>query len=230
MDTSTPITVAAFYTAGTLVSRCTGLFRDMMPDVRLVNIVDEGYIGQVIRDGRVTVASAKRLLHHYLAAEETGADFIFTTCSSIGDATEAARSFIRIPIVRIDEAMVRKAVGDWKRIAVLATLPTTLGPTMNYVETLAKRGGKEITMVNGLAAGAFEALSGGDLAGHNRIILETAAKLADRADGFLLAQASMAVIEGELVAATGKPVLASLLSGMEYLKSLVAAKLAGREA
>jgi Asp/Glu/hydantoin racemase len=195
----------------------------MMPEVRLVNIVDEGYIGQVIRDGRVTVASAKRLLYHYFAAEEAGADFIFTTCSSIGDATEAARSFVRIPIVRIDEAMALSAVGGWKRIAVLATLSTTLGPTMNYVEMLAKREGREIAMVNGLASGAFEALSGGDPAGHNRIIMETAAKVADRADVFLLAQASMAAMAEELASATGKPVLSSLLSGMERLRSIVMA-------
>ncbi len=224
MDQTGQITVAAFYTAPTLVSRCSELFRQMMPELRLVNIVDEGYIGQVIRDGCVTSASARRLLYHYWSAEEAGADYIFTTCSSIGDATEAARSFVKIPIVRIDEAMARQAVRNWTRIAVLATLPTTLGPTMRYVEMMAKRENRDVVMVNGLAEGAFQALIGGDAASHNRIILETAAKLADQADVFLLAQASMSVIEDELVAATGLPVLSSLLSGMEHLKAIVGSK------
>lgn len=224
MDISGQITVAAFYTAPTLVSRITAMFADMMPGVRLVNLVDEGYIGQVIRDGCVTAASARRLLHHYWSAEEAGADYIFTTCSSIGDATEAARSFVKIPIVRIDEAMALQAVGTYRRIAVLATLPTTLGPTMRFVDLLAHRENREVVMVNGLAEGAFQALLAGDQATHNRLILETAAKLADEADVFLLAQGSMASIEVQLIAATGKPVLSSLQSGMEYLKSIVMAR------
>jgi Hydantoin racemase len=215
------VTIAAFYTARTLVSSCSELIEKSLPRAKLVNIVDEGFIGTVIEDGCVSPASARRLLYHLMAAQDAGADFIFETCSSVGDAVESARPFLDVPIVRIDESMALAAVRGYSRIAVLATLPTTLGPTKRLIESRASREGRRVEVLEGLAAGAFQALQGGDRPRHDALILQAAESLASKADAFVLAQASMSAIEAELRQRTGKPILSSMDSGVAYLKSLV---------
>jgi len=46
----------------------------------------------------------------------------------------AARSIIPIPIVKIDDAMTQQAIEKYSRIGVLATLASTLGPTINLLK------------------------------------------------------------------------------------------------
>ena len=214
-------TVAAFYTAQALVGPCSETFADLLPDSRLINIVDDGFISDVISNNGMNSDLGRRLLRSFEAAEAAGADYIFSTCSSIGDYIESARQFIRIPIVRIDAAMAIKAVTQVSRVAVLATLATTLGPTVRLVQRHARRLERDVELIEGLAQGAFQALQGGDMETHNRLILETAKKLSDRAELFLLAQGSMAAMGKKLEEETGKPILTSLGSGLSYLKDVV---------
>lgn len=214
------ITIAAVYTARTLVADCSQRIAAAVPGAKIVNLVDDGLIGSVIEEGRVSPASARRLLRLILAAQDAGADLILETCSSVGDIAEAARPFVEAPILRIDEAMALEAVRLYSRIAVLSTLPTTLGPTKRLLESRASGAGRRVDVAEGLAEGAFQALQGGDRAKHDRLILGAAESLAPRVEAFVLAQASMATIGEELADRTGKPVLSSLDSGIALLKSM----------
>lgn len=214
-------TVAAFYTAQSLLAPCAKAFSELLPDVRLINVVDDGFISDVIRNGGMSVGLGRRLLHYFEGAEAAGADFIFSTCSSIGDFIEGARGFVGVPIVRIDGAMAAEAVSRAERVAVLATLSTTLGPTVRLVRRHSEQIDKRVDVVEGLADGAFAALQAGDTETHNRLILETAMRLKDRADLFLLAQGSMSPMEQPVAQGTGKPVLTSLRSGVRYLKDVI---------
>ena len=68
-----------------------------------------------------------------MQAVSDGADAVLNCCSSVGEVADAAQDIGRytgIPIVRIDEEMCREAARLGKRVGVLATLPTTLEPTM----------------------------------------------------------------------------------------------------
>lgn len=214
-------TVAAFYTAQSLVAACSRTFSELLPGSRLINIVDDSFISDVISNGGMNEALGRRLLCYFEAAQAARAEYIFSTCSSIGDFIESARRFIGIPIVRIDGAMAIDAVTAAERVAVLATLQTTLGPTVRLVRRHAERLGKEVAIVEGLAEGAFEALQAGDDATHDRLILEKALEVDEKADLYLLAQGSMSRMESPLREATGRPVLTSLRSGLAYLKEVV---------
>lgn len=220
-DMNGKITIAAVYTARTLVADCSDRIAKAIPGAKLVNLVDEGLIGTIIEEGCMSPSSARRLLHLVMAAQDSGADFILETCSSVGDAAESAQLFVDVPVLRIDEAMALEAVRLYSRVAVLSTLPTTLGPTKRLLESRAARAGKRLEVAEGLAEGAFQALQSGDRARHNKLILDAAKALASRAEAFVLAQASMAAIGPELTALTGKPVLSSLDSGIARLRSLV---------
>ncbi len=105
---------------------------------------------------------------------------------------------------------------------MIASLNTTLEPTVKLLEKKAAEAGVEVEIVNGLADGAFAAGQSGDKATHDRLIEEVAKQLADKVDVIVLAQGSMAAMEQKLVEMTGKIVLSSPLLGVlgvkEYLK------------
>ncbi len=156
------VRVAALYTADTLVPLVKNLFNEHLPSVDLVNIVDDSLIRDVIKEGYVPPAVTRRLFRYYDAAADTGASVIFNTCSSIGDIAEYAKSFNRIPIIKIDDAMAEEATQKGNTIGVLATLPTTLRPTIALLERTASKKSKSIRIVTGLAEGAFESLGVGE--------------------------------------------------------------------
>ncbi|MDG0789912.1 aspartate/glutamate racemase family protein [Cohnella ginsengisoli] len=214
-------TVVAVYTGQGLADPLKKVFQELLPDVRLVNIIDDSLIGDVVKAGQVPPGVARRLVQYYHNGEELGADVILNTCSSVGEVADDARKLIGVPIVKIDEAMAAKAAASYDRIAVLATLPSTLEPTMRLIEKEAAAAGRAVALVNGLAAGAFEALNGGSPEEHDRLILETAQRVAGNADAIVLAQGSMARMEKKLAEATGKPVLSSPRLGVEQVREVL---------
>ena len=210
-------TISAVYTAPAIVDDVTAAFEELYPEGRIINIIDGGLIKDIIKAGKVTDASARRLLNCYSSAVDAGVDLILNTCSSVGDIVEHAQCFISVPIIKIDAPMVRLAIEKGERIAVLATLPTTLSPTVRLVESEAAQRGRKIQVVEGLAEGAYEALVSGNRAEHNRILLETAKRVADESDVIVLAQGSMARMEDEIYEMTNKPVLSSIRSGLKAI-------------
>lgn len=212
-------TVFAVHTAFALIEPTKHLFAELLPDVRLINMADESLIQDVIQAGSVPPAVAKRLVSYYWAGIDAGADLIFNTCSSVGEIADLARPLLPVPIVKIDDAMTVEAVNSAESIGVLATVPTTLAPTIRLVQTKAAQMNKTVAVVDGLAEGAFQALMSGDAATHDRLILETGQRVAAEADMLILAQGSMARMENELAQATGKPVLSSPRRGVLAVKA-----------
>jgi Asp/Glu/hydantoin racemase len=212
-------TVAAFFTAQAIVEPIKQLFAETVPDCRLINIIEDAMIQDVIHEGYVTPAIARRLIRYYLAAQDTGADLIFNTCSSIGDVAIQARGLLNIPLVKIDDAMAGEAVRVGNRIGVLATLPTTLAPTVRLVKAKAEQAGRSISVVEGLAQGAYEALIAKQPEKHDEMVTTAAVEVAKQADVIVLAQGSMARMEEALAQRTGKPVLSSPRRGVLEVKA-----------
>jgi Asp/Glu/hydantoin racemase len=175
----------------------------------------------VVNSKQLTPAVTRRLLRYYETAAEMGADVILNTCSSVGDVVALGRQVVDIPIVRIDEAMAIAAVTQYRRIAVIATLPSTLQPTLRLLQDQALRLGRDVTLVDGLAEGAYDALVCGSAAQHDQLILDTALRLKTQVDAFVLAQGSMARMEHNLAEATGLPVLSSPRMGVEAVKQVL---------
>jgi aspartate/glutamate racemase len=215
------IKVAAIYTSKALLVPLQSMFDKLMPQAKLFNICDDSLIFEVISNDGITPAVTKRLINYYTAAEDAGADIIFNTCSSVSEISKIAARAVKIPVLNIDEAMVEKAVMNYETIGVLATLNSTLGPTCRLLEKQAQKFNKKVTIIEGLAQGAFSAISSGDNKGHDALILAAAEKLADKVDAFVLAQGSMARIEKHLNEITGKPIFSSMNSGLERLKEMV---------
>ena len=213
--------IAAIYTGVALVKPLSDLLKEALPGYEVMNMLDDSMIAEIIANGGMTKSVKRRLYSYYDIACSAGAELILNTCSSIGDAVYGAREFIPIPIVRIDEAMARLAVSQASRIAVLATLPTTLDPTIRLINLCAQEAGKKITTVSALASGAFAAITAGDAATHDRLIAEKAKLIIDECDIILLAQGSMARMEEPLRQLTGKTVLSSPRLGVEMVKRMM---------
>ncbi|OXS54727.1 Asp/Glu/hydantoin racemase [Cohnella sp. CIP 111063] len=217
-------TVAAVYTGQGLAEPLKQVFNEVLPGCRLVNLIDDSLIADVMRAGGVTPQVSGRLLGYYRSAADLGADVILNTCSSVGEVVERARGFVDVPIVKIDEAMALEAVSRYARIGVIATLPTTLAPTMALLRAQAEAAGRTLSLTEGLAAGAYDALVDGKPEEHDRRIAETAAELAASVDAIVLAQGSMARMEASLRERTGKPVLSSPRLGVLAVKRLLEAQ------
>lgn len=214
-------TVVAVHTAMPMVEPTKDLFEKHLPGIRLINIVDDSLIQDVIRHGGIPEAVKKRLYQYYYSAIDAGADIIFNTCSSVGDVAMKAKEELHIPIVKIDDSMAETAVKLSSSIGVLATLSTTLDPTVRLLQHFAWDTNKNINITEGLADGAFQAVISGDRESHDRLILEAAKKLADKVELFVLAQGSMARMQEQISSVTGRKVLSSPESGVLQVKEVL---------
>lgn len=210
-------TLALIHTSPVLVPAFNELAAKLLGATRVFHMVDESLIKNTIRTGHLEKSTMLRVVHHIEAAAQAGADAVLVTCSSIGPAVNAARPLFDLPVMRIDEPMARKAVESGKRIGVLATLRTTLEPT---VQLLRDTGAEEI--VSKLCEGAFEAVISGDTATHDRMVTAGLKELAAQVDVIVLAQASMARVIDQLPAEEKKvPILSSPALAMEHARAVV---------
>src|SRR3954468_18802684 len=98
-------TVYALHTGPVLVEVLKQLFPELLPEVRLVNIVDDGLLTDVRAAGGVSPMLKRRLVSYGLIAEASGADAILNCCSSVGEAADTLAGLVTIPVVKIDDRM-----------------------------------------------------------------------------------------------------------------------------
>ncbi|HEY8784727.1 MAG TPA: aspartate/glutamate racemase family protein [Mucilaginibacter sp.] len=215
-------TLGLIHTSATLIPVFQQLLQQYLPGVNAFNIVDDSLVKNIRERGGLTPAISKRVAGYVSSAEDSGADYILVTCSSIGAAVEKAAETANIPVLRVDQPMADLAVQTGKRIGVIATLQTTLEPTADLVKRRATLAGKEIELTSRLCEGAFEALMSGDAAKHDTLVASALRELSKEVDVILLAQASMARVVDTLNEADKIiPIIASPPTAIKYLASIV---------
>jgi Asp/Glu/hydantoin racemase len=163
------------------------------------------------------------VVDHILSAADSGAVAVLATCSSIGPAVEIASRLVDVPVLRIDEPMASAAIDSGRRIGVLATVASTLNPTVDLLRRCAQGREKDVEITPVLRDEAFTAMRSGDGARHDEIIGAALVDLAADVDVIVLAQASMARVVATLEpGALSVPVLSSPGSGMARLVSVLA--------
>ena len=192
------------------------IFKEIMPKVRRINIVDDSLLADVMASGKITQSVTRRMCTYVQAAEESGADAILSLCSSLGPTIDVARPLVNIPVIKIDDPMAEEAARSAKRIGVMATVLTTLGPTVDLIRSKASAMNKEIHIEPTLVEGAFQILMSGDRERHDRMVAEEAQKLASKVDVIVLAQASMTRLVPTLGQKTSLRILSSPRLAIEY--------------
>ncbi len=198
----------------------TDLITELLPQAEILHFVDSDVLATVVRENGISAQSEARMVHLAQAAEAAGADVIFSACSSLGPTLDAAQRAVGVPVVKIDEAMAREAA-TYDRIGVLATVPTTLGPTSDLIVARAADLGRTPSITQRLCPGAFDVLMAGDRDAHDAMVVEQARDLAPQVDLLVLAQASMQRLAGRLAEETGLTVLTSPRRGVADLAAVV---------
>lgn len=203
-------TLAVIHTSPTLTPLFGSLCAKHLPGVTVFHMVDESLIKDTIRSGHLRRVTMRRVLKLLESAQDAGADAALVTCSSIGEAVRIGQQLMDIPVIRVDEAMAEQAVKRGPRIGVMATLRTTLEPTLALLENKAAAAGLKVELVPSLCAGAFDAVLAGDTATHDAILSQALRKDMADVDVIVLAQASMArVVDAMPPGALRAPVLSS---------------------
>ena len=187
------IKLAFIHTIPSLVGLFTELSKELLPeDVEIFHIADEILLKTVLAQGGLSPFIYRRVAENVISAEDAGAHMVQLTCSSISPCADTAQLMVDIPVLKIDEPMVDRAIELGTRIGIAATAPTTLKPTTELVYDRARHFEKEVSVDLVLCTGAYSALFSGDTQTHDRIVRQYLMDLMSRNDVVILAQASMA--------------------------------------
>jgi Asp/Glu/hydantoin racemase len=207
-------TLALVHTTALTVPAMKDLAARVAPDVRVVNILDDSLLADVIAAGSVTNAVHSRLESYVAQARGLGADAVMTCCSSVGAVFDRLNA-PELPVLRVDRPMAQRAVQTGQRIGVIATVGTTLEPTAQLIRDTARELGKAVNLETVLVDGAFAALQAGHADEHDALVTRALEALLERVDVVVLAQASMARLVAGLNSPPPVPVLSSPESGLE---------------
>ncbi len=227
------------HTVPTLAGTFQASIVSSAPGIDLIHLADPWLLDTAISTG-VTAEVGDRVAAHIGYLISAGAHAVLVTCSSIGEAVEAAAAAAPVPVLRVDAPMAAEAValataaaqaaagqGSLRaaRIAVLATLQATLGPTGRLIRRAADAGSAEVQVSSSVVAGAVAARQSGDQEAHDRLIAAAVEQAAASSDVVVLAQASMAqAISGLRVPV---PVLTSPQSGAEAFLAVLSSGVSG---
>ncbi|MFJ4681782.1 arylsulfatase [Streptomyces sp. NPDC088789] len=205
------------------------------PGLPLRHLVHEELLDRARREGPGAVAGEVRAAVE--GAVRDGARAVLCTCSTLGSVAEGLGT--AVPVLRVDRPMATAAIaaamatagprghalGDHAghdglsgrggpaipAVLVLATVESTLGPTVALVEEEARRAGRTVTVRSRLVDGAWDRFTAGDTEGCAQLVAAAADTVTD-ADAIVLAQASMA--PAERLVTTALPVLSSPRPGL----------------
>lgn len=213
--------IAIIQTSAVSSAELKALCDEILPDVTVYQIIDDSLIKEVNANGGPTIGVKRRMYNYFQQAESLGVDAILNQCSSVGEVADAIKPFLSIPVVKIDEAMAEKAVSLGRKIAVVATVPTTVGPSVRLIEQKARESGREIEIETHLVKNAMMILiEQGDVETHNKMVLGEVEAAAENCDVVVLAQGSMTVLL-PLLGHIQKPVLTSPRLGIQRMKQVL---------
>jgi Asp/Glu/hydantoin racemase len=211
------------HTIASLADVFKKLAAGILPGVQLMHIVDEPLLAYESQGEQVTAEVSARLASHVVLAEKVGADIALVTCSSISPNVDDVRPKAHIPVLKIDEAMISRAVETGAQIGVVATAASTLKPTSQLLKAQAELVGKPVQIETVLVDGALAALLAGDGDKHDRMVKQAALDLADRVEVVILAQASMARVLEVIPEDRRKvPILSSPHLALERVRHMLA--------
>ena len=213
--------IGIIHTSFVSVNDLKELFAEIIPDAELTNIIDDSLLPEVMANDGITPNIVKRMCSYVQMLEVSGVDAIFNQCSSVGEAFDMATQQTSLPVLKVDRPMAEKAVALGSKIAVVATVSSTLKPSCNLVESAAKDAGKKVEVMPELVDGALDILmKENNRDKHNQLVKEKIESLDGNVDVIVLAQGSMIVILPELehIKTT---VLSSPRLGVEGMKILL---------
>jgi hypothetical protein len=221
------IKVALIYTGTSpqLKADTEGQVREQLgPDVEILVYAVPEVLQDITDAGHVTTTASAKWISTYIKAVDDGADAVLSVCSTVADiaySMQEAADYMGVPILIINEEMCREAIKQGKRIAIVATLQTSIEPTKKIIARVSREMGRhdvEVTAVHidggyGLEQEKLKAL-----------MADKVSKIADQVDVIIFSQGSMAYCQEHVATSTGKTVLSNPYFGAKALKNALIAK------
>ncbi len=197
------------------------MFRQYLPEVEMINIIDDSLLQEALHNQGITPSLVSRMCDYYTNMQELGCSCVLNQCSSVGEAADIAARLIDIPVVKIDGPMAKEAVKLGSRVAVIATAISTVEPSSRLVEYYAKLAGKDVTVDRCYVDGAYDfLLKTGDKQKHNEMVCDKVRQAAETHDVIVLAQGSMYHLI-PLLKDVKVPVLTSLETGVAQIRGVL---------
>ncbi|MBP1529099.1 MAG: Asp/Glu/hydantoin racemase [Erysipelotrichaceae bacterium] len=209
--------VVLIHTSPVSLNDLKALFKEIIPDVEMVNIIDDSLLDEVKKVGKINANIISRMCAYVQVAKTMKPDLIFNQCSSVGEAFDIARTQADCKTLKIDEPMAEKAISLGSKIGVVATVASTVQPSSDLIRNTAKKCGKDVWVNEYLVDGALDILMSGDVDKHNKLVIEAIKKAESENDVVVLAQGSMTAIL-PLLTDIKKPVLTSPRLAVERVK------------
>ncbi len=195
-------------------------FETHWPEAELVNLLEDSLSRDraAVRELSPAMYGRFDALTRYALA--IGARGILFTCSAFGEAIEAARAGVDVPVLKPNEAMFEAALGAGSRIGMLATFEPSVASMEREFYEAARTAGSSATLRTVCVAGAMSALQAGDATTHNALLAEAATAFED-CDAIMLAHFSTSRAFDAVSAVLDRPVLSSPTSAVAKLKAAV---------
>ncbi|TPK62408.1 arylsulfatase [Mesorhizobium sp. B2-4-15] len=174
----------------------------------LFHTVREDLLRKAVELGGATSDVIEAAAEAMRAELRPGVDAVICTCSTIGAAADIANSGSHQPVLRIDRPMARESVRSADRILVLATVVTTIAPSVALLEAEARKAGQNPVIESIVLDKARALFLTGATEDYLDAVAEGISAAALNADVVVLAQASMAAALPR-VGKTGARVLTS---------------------
>jgi hypothetical protein len=215
--------VAFLHTAPPAIPPLVKFYSEAAPDLEISHMMEDGLL-KLLAAGRHEIV-LERLRAMGTAARDTyDAELAMITCSSVPlQMASVLRGELAIPVLKIDGPMARMAVEAGPRVGIAATFRPTIQPTSTLLTDTAAALGREVELVTEFVEGAYDALFSGDLATHDRLLLEGVRRLTSTGvQSVVLAQVSMARIRDAAQAESPVPVLSSMDTSLAAIRELLA--------
>jgi len=137
-------------------------FARLLPDVRVLNLLDEALLKEAERLGGIGPSLVRRMTGLVALHEAAGAELVLFTCNAYSPYADQVQAQAGIPVLTIDQALLDKALAAGKRLGVLATVAAGLEQQSKSIDSAAAAAGVKLTSLKPAgrrAVVAFEELS-----------------------------------------------------------------------
>jgi hypothetical protein len=197
-------------------------FKTLWPQAQVLNLLDESLYADVGAGGELTPALYTRLANLLRHCESSGADGIVFSGSTFGPAVEEGRKGVKVPVLRIEEAMMDEAVARGGSILVVSTQKRAMPVVRGTLDTAAKRAGRTPAIDELWVESARDALNAGDIERHDRLIAEQSERAGDF-DTIVLSMISMAPARAKMPPALVQKTLTSGETTVARMRKLIGA-------
>ncbi len=183
--------IGFLHTAAVHTATFTALLAAVSPHMASTHVVDETLLADAQARGGVDPDLRARIAIRLREAAAT-ADVVVCSCSTIGGAAESLADEIGVQVIRVDRPMAEWAVALGSRIAVVAVLASTIGPTTELLQSVASMVAQPIEIVEVICADAWSEFQSGDIESYLDAVAGAVDSIDVPVDVIVLAQASMA--------------------------------------